>query len=114
VHLPINKNNFTKINNLAMIYNLDEYQPQNQGFSWSELGETIGDTATSVIGGFGANTDANAINALAIANLNKAQADAIKSNAENRRQITRNIFMLLVIAIIAIVAVSIATKFLGK
>lgn len=87
---------------------------QNQGFSFQEFGEAIGNTATSVVDSFGQTLDANAINSLAIANLNKAQADAIRSNAENRRQITKSIFTILIVAILVVGTIAIVGKFWGK
>ena len=82
-----------------------------QGFAFGDFVESVGDTLQSGVDNFKANLDANAINSLAIANLNKAQADAIKRNAENRRQITRSIFIVLIVSIIAITVVALAKKF---
>lgn len=94
------------------IYDINQFDPnQNQGFDFGDFANDIGDTLDSAVKGFGSNFDANALNAVAIANLNKAQADAIKSNAENKKQITKYIFTILIISILAVVAVTIASKF---
>lgn len=83
-----------------------------QNFSLQEFGNAVGDTVTGFLENASSTLDANAINNLAIANLNKAQADAIRSNAENKKQITRAIFIVLIVAIIAVAGVSIAKKFI--
>lgn len=95
-----------------MVYELPANTYGNrQNFNGMEFLETIGDTAQDFIEGVGTNFDANAMNAVAMANLNQAQADAIKSNAENKRQITKSIFVVLIVAIIGLVIVSLASKF---
>ncbi len=96
-----------------MVYDIQNYDPMaGQGFNIGEFGAAIGDTLQSAVENVGGNFDANTANALAIANLNKAQADAIRSNAENRRQMTKNIFTFLVICVIALTVVVLAKKFI--
>jgi hypothetical protein len=87
---------------------------QNQGISFNDFLDTLGNSVDQVISGFGTTTDANAINALAIANLNKAKADAVKSNAENQKQITKSIFIVLIVAILVVGAVAVIGKFWSK
>lgn len=95
-----------------MIYDINQYQHgQNQGFNWGEFAGTVGDTIQSGFENIGSTFDANAINSVAIANLNQAQADAIRTNAENKRQITKSIFTILIVAIIAVSIVSVIQKF---
>lgn len=93
---------------------IDISDGQNQGFSLQDFGEALGNTATSVVDSFGNTLDANGINSLAIANLNQAKADEIRSNAENRKQITKSIFTILIVAILVVGIISVVNKFWVK
>ena len=96
-----------------MVYDIENYNPmEGQGFNIGDFGNALGDTLQNAVENIGSNFDANSVNALAIANLNKAQADAIRSNAENRRQITKSIFTVLIVAVIAVTIVVLANKFI--
>lgn len=86
-------------------------QDQNS-LSWQDFGESIGNTVIDGIDFLGANLDANAANSAAIANLNQAQADAIRQREDNRKYMIKMAFTLAIVAILAIVAVKVGAKFI--
>lgn len=97
------------------MYTVDNFdQSQNQSFAIGDFFESIGDTVQSGIENVGANFDANAVNAAATAAYNKAVADSVKMRAENQQKITRAIFTVLIVAILALTTVSLFKQFINK
>lgn len=87
------------------------YDPTMQ-YNQANLGwDDIGDVAGQVLHGLGDNAEAKGINALAVANLNQAQADAIRMRAENMKSITKTIALVLLVAVVSFAIVALVSKF---
>ena len=92
---------------LAAQYN----QGQNRGFSWSNLGASIGNTVTDAVDYIGGTLDANAANSMAIAQINQAKAQALTAEQARKAQMQKNITNLIFLAIIAVAVVALAKIF---
>lgn len=93
------------------LYEFSQYQPATgQGFAWSELGASIGDTVQSGVDFLGGNLDANAKNAGSIADINAAQADAIRAEQVRKADQQRQFFKLGIGVLVAVVLVVIISR----
>lgn len=85
-----------------------QYNQPNLG--WSD----IGDVAGQILHGIGDNAEAKGQNALATAEINAALAESIRSRAENNKQITRTVALILLVAVVSVAVVALVSNFYKK
>lgn len=87
---------------------------QSQNFQWDEFGNTFGNTVQDIIGGFGDTTSANAASSLAVANVNQAKADAIRTTAASNAQLMKYVGIAILVLVVGLVVVPLLKPILSK
>ncbi len=86
------------------------YVPDNggtsQGFSFGGFLDSVGNTVQDVVEYAGDALDVKAANGQAIANINNAQADAIRAKAQRQTDLMNNVVRIVLFTVIAVAAIA--------